>query len=120
MTPTRILLVEDNADDAELTLWALGEAGLDSVTLARDGAEALRLLLGGLGVDLVLLDLRLPLLDGLEVLGRMRSDPTLKPLRVVVLTSSENPMDMAACKALGVAAYLSKPLDVRNLLRHLG
>jgi len=120
MTRTRILLVEDNADDVELTRWALAEAGHTDVTVAPDGAEALRLLKGGLAVDLVLLDLRLPLVDGLEVLARMRSDPALKPLKVIVLTSSENPKDVAACQALGVAAYLGKPLDGAALNRHLG
>lgn len=120
MNEIPMLLVEDNADDVELTLWALRETGQTQVTVAWDGMEALKLLKGGLAVELVLLDLRLPLVDGLEVLARLRSDPALKPIKVVVLTSSENPKDMAACKALGVAAYLSKPLAKADLKPYLG
>ena len=120
MSNIRVLLVEDNRDDVELTLWALGELGLDQVAVAWDGAEALRLLKQGPLPDLVLLDLRLPLVDGLEVLARMRSDQELKAIKVIVLTSSENPMDKAACQGLGVTAYLGKPLDGAALLKHLG
>ena len=119
MNDLRVLLVEDNADDVELTLWALGEIGLTSVEVAWDGAEALRMLQAGPVPDLVLLDLRLPLVDGLEVLARLRSDQELKAIKVVVLTSSENPLDKAACQSLGVTAYLGKPLDGSALLRSL-
>ena len=119
MSEHRILLVEDNADDAELTLWALGQVGLTEVQVAWDGAEALRVLQEDPGVTLVLLDLRLPLVDGLEVLASLRSFPTLKHLKVVILTSSENPMDQAACQSLGVTAYLGKPLVGKILMRIL-
>jgi CheY-like chemotaxis protein len=119
MKAIRILLVEDNEDDVELTLWALGQVGLKDVTVAWDGAEALRVLQAGPPADLVLLDLRLPLVDGLEVLARLRSDPVLKAIQVAVLTSSENPMDIAACRSLGVTAYLGKPLDGKALLAAL-
>ena len=119
MTSIRILLVEDNADDAELTTWALAQVGLRDVAVAWDGAQALASLQAGPLPDLVLLDLKLPLVDGLEVLARMRSDPALKGIKVVVLTSSENPLDKAACRALGVTAYLGKPLSGKALLEHL-
>jgi CheY-like chemotaxis protein len=118
MTASRVLLVEDNEDDAELTLWALGQVGLKEVQVAWDGAEALAVLKAGPAPDLVLLDLRLPLVDGLEVLARLRSDPDLKGLKVIVLSSSESPLDKAACQALGVTAYLGKPLDGQALLTH--
>ena len=120
MTNLRIMLVEDNADDAELALWALGEVGLKDVQVAWDGAQALRVLQEDAGFDLVLLDLRLPLVDGLEVLARLRSSPALKHLAVVILTSSENPMDKAACQSLGVTAYLGKPLVGTSLVKALG
>jgi CheY-like chemotaxis protein len=119
MIPCRVLLVEDNEDDAELTQWALGQVGLRDVQVAWDGAEALATLKAGPAPDLVLLDLRLPLVDGLEVLARLRSDPDLKGLTVIVLSSSESPLDRAACQALGVTAYLSKPLDGKVLLTYL-
>ena len=120
MKDPRILLVEDNGDDAELTLWALGQVGMTDVQVAWDGAEALRMLQEGPSYDLVLLDLRLPLVDGLEVLARLRSSPDLKHLKVVILTSSENPKDKAACQSLGVTAYLGKPLAGKRLLSLLG
>ena len=119
MSELQILLVEDHPDDAELTLWALGKVGLHAVQTVRDGAEALRVLKEGPAVDLVLLDLRLPLVDGLEVLARMRSDQELKGIKVMVLTSSENPRDKAICQSLGVCADLGKPLDPEALLKHL-
>lgn len=120
MKNQEVLVVEDNADDLELTLWALEAVGVDreQVTVATDGREALGLLMDGPAPTLMLLDLRLPLVDGLEVLARMRSDQNLKGIKVVVLTSSENPRDQAVCQALGVAAYLGKPLD-GELLRAL-
>ena len=118
MNPLRVLLVEDNRDDAELAVWALREVGITEVAVAWDGTHALELL-GSITPDLVLLDLRLPLMDGLDVLAEIRRDPRLKHLRVIILTSSENPRDMAACQALGVTAFLSKPLDGELLLTYL-
>jgi CheY-like chemotaxis protein len=120
MKDFRVLLVEDNADDVELTLWALSEVGLKDVTVAWDGAQALTLLREGLAPGLVLLDLRLPLVDGLEVLSRLRCCPEFKAIKVVVLTSSEDPLDRASCQALGVTAYLGKPLDGKALVSRLG
>jgi two-component system response regulator len=111
MNQLRVLLVEDDSDDVELTRWSLGQIGIDQIEVAMDGAQAMDLLRNRPLPGLVLLDLRLPLVDGLEVLARLRSDPELKAIPVAVLTSSENPLDRTACLALGVAAYLSKPLD---------
>ena len=119
MKNIRVLLVEDNEDDVELTLDALGDLGMKEVAVASDGAEALELLQVLPRPDLVLLDLRLPMLDGLEVLARMRIAPDLKSIKVVVLTSSENPRDVAVCRSLGVTAYLSKPLNGEALLECL-
>ena len=120
MKDLKILVVEDDPDDAELTLWSLRAQGIEQVTLASDGSEALRLLGEGLAPQVVLLDLRLPLVDGLEVLTRMRSDQALKAIKVIVLTSSENPRDQAVCQGLGVTAYLGKPLDAKLLHALLG
>jgi CheY-like chemotaxis protein len=111
MKELRVLLVEDDSDDVELTRWSLGQIGIDQIEVALDGSQAMNRLRHRPLPGLVLLDLRLPLVDGLEVLARLRSDPELKAIPVVVLTSSENPLDRTACLALGVAAYLSKPLD---------
>ena len=119
MKDLKVLLVEDNVDDVELTLDALGELGVVQVEVACDGVEALDRLQRGPVPDLLLLDLRLPLVDGLEVLARLRSQQDLKAIKVVVLTSSESPRDMAVCKSLGVTAYLSKPLDCKQLRIYL-
>lgn len=120
MKRMRVLVVEDNADDVELTLDALEELNFAQVEVASDGAQALTLLQRGPVPDLVLLDLRLPLLDGLEVLARLRSSQALKAIKVVVLTSSESPRDMAVCQSLGVTGYLGKPLNGAALLACLG
>jgi CheY-like chemotaxis protein len=116
-----ILLVEDNADDEALSVRALKKNGvLNEVVVARDGVEATDFLFGtgtyaerGLR-DLpavVLLDLKLPRMDGLEVLRRIRSDPRTKVLPVVVLTSSIEEADLAKCYSLGANSYLRKPVD---------
>jgi len=115
-----VLLVEDNADDKELAIWVLGKIGLRSITFARDGQEAVNMLHGNgkAGVepscrpDIILLDLRLPRIDGLDVLRRIRADERTKDIKVFALTSSEDPRDVQACKELGVTAFLSKPLGM--------
>jgi two-component system response regulator len=117
-----ILLVEDNPNDLELTLHALdrGRFG-DRVDVVRDGAEALDYLFGkGAHADrdptelprVVLLDLKLPLLDGVEVLREIRADPRTSRLPVVMLTSSAEDQDLQACYALGVNSYIVKPVDI--------
>lgn len=116
-----ILVVEDNPDHLELTLLALEEQGLrDAVAVARDGVEALDYLFGQAahaGRDtrsqpvLVLLDIKLPRLSGLDVLERMRADPRTQPVPVVMLTSSGEDADIAASYRLGANSFVRKPVD---------
>lgn len=116
----RILLVEDNANDIELTLAALAENHLaNEVVVARDGSEALDYLYrrgifkmraqGNPAV--VLLDLKLPRVDGMEVLRQLKSDADLRTVPVVMLTSSREEQDLVASYNLGVNAYVVKPVD---------
>lgn len=121
----RILLVEDNERDIELTLAALDENNLaNEVVTARDGAEALDYLYGrgkfaghanGFPV-VVLLDLKMPKVDGLEVLRQMRSNETLKHVPVVMLTSSREEQDLVRSYQLGVNAYVVKPVDFQKFV----
>lgn len=122
----RILLVEDNPNDAELTLEALGEHNLaNEVTWVHDGAEALDYLFcrnayeGGACYELavILLDLKLPKVDGLEVLRAIRSDPHLKLIPVVILTSSREERDLVESYRLGVNAYVVKPVDFKEFMK---
>jgi CheY-like chemotaxis protein len=116
-----ILLVEDNPDDEALTLRALRKSNiLNEVVVAHDGVEALDYLFGAgayEGRDLsvmpqvVLLDLKLPRMDGLEVLRRMRADERTKPLPVVVLTTSSEQRDIVDSYSLGANSYIRKPVD---------
>jgi CheY-like chemotaxis protein len=128
----RILLVEDDAKDVELTLTALEEYNLaNDVVVAQDGEEALDYLYcrssfagrpdGNPAV--LLLDLKLPKLDGLEVLQQIKSDENLKMIPVVVLTSSREEKDMVTSYQLGVNAYVVKPVDFHefvNAIKELG
>lgn len=115
-----VMLIEDNRDDKELAIWVLSKIGLFDVTVARDGQEAINMLHGNTNSavgptcqpDVILLDLRLPKIDGLEVLRRIRSDERTKDINVLALTSSEDPHDIHTCQELGVTAFLSKPLKV--------
>ena len=116
-----VLLVEDNATDAELTLRALRGRGLrNHFVVAKDGAEALDFLFARgayadrnveNGPKLVMLDLRLPRVDGIEVLEKMKSDPRTKKIPVVVLTSSRQDPDIKRCYELGANSYIVKPVD---------
>jgi len=124
----RILLVEDHRRDLELTLTALEECNLaNEVTVVRDGAAALDFLRTCLesppnanarhGLPaLVLLDIKLPKLNGLEVLARMKSDPRLRKIPVVMLTSSREDPDLDRSYELGVNAYVVKPLDLQQFI----
>jgi two-component system response regulator len=128
-----ILLVEDNSDHEALTIRALKKSGLaNPVVVARDGAEALDYLFGKgahAGRDLsempqaVLLDLKLPKLDGLEVLQRMRADERTRLVPVVVLTSSDEEKDLVSSYRFGANSYIRKPVDFAEFLeatRQLG
>jgi CheY-like chemotaxis protein len=128
----RILLVEDDPNDVELTLTALEEYNLaNEVVVTRDGAEALDYLhcrgdyvaRPNENPAVLLLDLKLPKVDGLEVLQQIRSDEKLKMIPVVVLTSSHEEKDMIASYSLGVNAYVVKPVDFHefvNAVKELG
>ena len=116
-----ILLVEDNADDELLTLRALKKNNISNeVVVARNGAEALDYLFGtgvyagrnvGVMPQVVLLDLKLPKLDGLEVLRRVRADDRTKLLPIVILTSSNEEADRINGYGLGANSYVRKPVD---------
>ncbi len=133
MTPLRpILLVEDSERDAELTLEALAENHLaNEVIHALDGAQALDFLyqkgsFAGRARELplfVLLDLKLPKVDGLEVLRRIKSDPELKVVPVVMVTSSREESDLIQSYKLGVNAYVVKPVGFEQfteVVKNLG
>jgi len=128
-----ILLVEDNADDEKLTLRALKKNNIgNEVVVTRDGAEAVDYLLGtgtyeGKKLNelpqVVLLDLKLPKLDGLEVLRRLRAHERTKLLPVVILTSSNEEQDRITGYALGANSYVRKPVDFNQFMeaaRQLG
>lgn len=116
-----ILLVEDNPDDVELTLRALRKHNLaNNVQVVRDGAEALEFIFGTgayAGRDInhkprvIFLDLKLPKVDGLEVLRKVKSDERTKTIPVVVLTSSHEERDVVESYKLGVNSYITKPVD---------
>ena len=119
----RILLVEDNLEDIELTLAALEEYHLtNNITVVRDGAEALDYLYRrGQFANLdesypvvVLLDVKLPKVDGLEVLAIMKQEPQLRSIPVVMLTSSREQPDLKRAYELGVNAYVVKPVDFQR------
>ncbi len=124
----RILLAEDNQHDVELTLAALSEHHLaNEVVVVRDGAEALDYLnhrgqfanhVNGQPV-VVLLDLKMPKVDGLEVLRQMREDPALKYIPVVMITSSREEQDLVRSYQLGVNAYVVKPVDFQKFMESI-
>ena len=128
----RILMVEDDPKDAELTLTALGDHNLtNEVVVIHDGEQALDYLYRRGSFEarsnenpaVLLLDLKLPKVDGLEVLQQIKSDNTLKMIPVVVLTSSREERDMVASYKLGVNAYVVKPVDFHefvNAIKELG
>lgn len=115
MSKLHILLVEDNEDDRFLATRTIRKLPVPvHLEIARDGAEALSRLEGDLP-SLVLLDLQLPKVTGIEVLERLRTLPGTRELPVLVLSASEHPEDMARCRELGISAYLNKPLDPKEL-----
>jgi CheY-like chemotaxis protein len=128
-----ILLVEDNPQDLELALRALQKANVTNhIQVARDGAEALDFVFGEgpfagrrleNGPKVILLDLKLPKVDGLEVLQRLKGDPRTRMIPVVILTSSKEQRDVVESYRLGVNSYLVKPVNFERFseaVRDLG
>lgn len=120
-----ILLVEDNPDDEFLALRALRRQGLDKVVVARDGQEALTYLLGpgcperggGLLVPaFILLDLKLPKVNGIEVLRALRADGRTKGIPIIVISSSREESDLGCCRELDVLCCLTKPVDGKEIV----
>ncbi len=131
--PVEILLVEDNPNDVELTLHALRKHNIaNHIHVVRDGAEALEFIFGpdaGAGRPIrngprvILLDLKLPKVDGLEVLRRVKGDHRTRAIPVVVLTSSREERDMVESYELGANSYIVKPVDFQQFtdsVRQLG
>ena len=130
--PVEILVVEDNPDDLEMIIHALNSVNIiNHIVIARDGVEALDLLfcrntsisqqLTNPGV--ILLDVKLPKLDGLEVLRQIKADPTTQALPVVILTSSQEQRDIVESYKLGANSYIVKPVEFSQFLaaiKHLG
>jgi len=127
MARRTILLVEDNPDDVELTLRGLRQKHFaNEVVVVGDGAAALEYLFGtgayadrdtSVMPDLVMLDLKLPRVDGLEVLRRIRSDPRTELLPVVILTSSDERADLITGYSLGCNSYVRKPVDFNEFVQ---
>ena len=133
MEEKKILLVEDNEDDIKLTVRALKKSNiLNEVIVTRDGMEALDYLFAngayaGRNTDdvptVILLDLKLPKIDGLEVLRRLREDGKTKLIPVIILTSSNEERDLIDGYSLGANSYIRKPVDFDQFaeaVRHLG
>jgi two-component system, response regulator len=125
--PIEILLVEDNPHDAEMTMRALKKHNLaNRLAWVRDGAEALEFLFGPLAAAdpplgpqsrLILLDLKLPKVDGLTVLSRVKGDPRTQTIPVVILTSSQEESDIVRSYAAGVNSYIVKPVDFEKFTK---
>lgn len=122
--PTSILLVEDDPNDVELIQLALENYNFaNDIRVAHDGEEAIHYLIGREGEPstqplprMVLLDLKLPKINGIQVLEAIRSHPRTKNLVVIVMTSSAENQDLQACYALGVNSYIVKPLDFQQFV----
>ena len=125
-TTKMILLVEDDPDHELLTIRALKKSNIaNDIRVARDGEEAISLLLGETAIQpqVILLDLKLPKIDGLEVLRRIRTSEVTRMLPVVVLTSSDEERDVVRSYQLGVNSYIRKPVnfnDFAEATRQLG
>ena len=124
MNPVAILLVEDNADHVELTLKALKENHvLSEVHVVTSGEEAIDFLyqrgeyVNAAQPGLILLDIKLPGMNGIEFLRRIKADPKLKPIPVVVLSTSESEKDIAGCYGCGANSYIVKPIDFRQFTK---
>ena len=125
-TPIEILLVEDNPSDVALTLHAFKKHNLaNQIHVLRDGAEALEFIFGTgayaqrditSGPKVILLDLKLPLVNGLEVLRQIKADPRTQPIPVVMLTTSREERDVVESYQLGVNSYIVKPVDFEQFV----
>jgi CheY-like chemotaxis protein len=125
-----ILLIEDNSEDIDLILRALNQCNLaDKVRILKDGEEALEFLntamwscseAAVLRPKVILLDLKLPKIDGLELLHRLRSDERTRNIPVVILTSSGEDRDRIESYRLGVNSYIVKPVEFENFIRAVG
>lgn len=130
-----VLLVEDNSDDVELTLHAFNKNNFgNKIHICRDGEEALDFInqvtaenekskIPKRKINLILLDLKLPKVDGLEVLKKIKADPKTKSISVVILTSSKEQRDLVESYQLGVNSYIQKPVDFEKFIeavRQLG
>jgi two-component system, response regulator len=112
-----ILLVEDSAEDAEMTLRALRKNHLaNRVHWVKDGAEALEFVFGSQAPKLVMLDLKMPKVDGIEVLRQLKARPETRGIPVVVMTSSNEERDVAEAYRLGVNSYIVKPVGFEAFL----
>ena len=130
MNSASILLVEDNPDDVELTLRAFRKNNFSNpIFVARDGQEALDMMMGQGAYSgenapalphLILLDLKLPRLDGHEVLRALRAEPRTRLIPVIVLTSSKEEQDIAASYGLGANGYVRKPINFEDFVRAVG
>jgi len=124
LAPIDILLLEDNPQDLELALRVLGKVSpINQIKVVRDGAEAVEFLFGSAGtgpepavptLKVIILDLKVPKIDGLEVLKLLKSDARTKAIPVVVLTSSQEPRDILESFQLGVNSYVVKPVDFEH------
>ena len=122
-----ILLVEDNMDDAEMTIHALRKNNLTNKLIhVKDGEEALDFLFGtgnfigrdvNLKPSLILLDLKMPKIDGLEVLEQVKSNEATKKIPVVILTSSKEDPDVSKCYELGANSYIVKPVEFESFIK---
>ena len=116
-----ILLVEDNPRDAELTLRAFAKSNLaNNILVAHDGVEALEIVYGRTGAErprVILLDLKLPNLDGLEVLRQLKSDERTRAIPVVIVTSSNQDPDIKTAYDLGANSYVVKPVDFEAFMK---
>jgi two-component system, chemotaxis family, response regulator Rcp1 len=123
LAPFRILLVEDNLNDIEITRRALEKGQVkNELTIARDGQEAIDILFGRAKVraslpGLILLDLNLPRVDGREVLSRIKTDPELRRIPVIVLTTSTREEDVVRSYDLGVNTFISKPVRFEDFIK---
>ncbi len=129
MKEIMVLLVEDNPDDEQLTLRALRKHNLaNQIHVARSGGEALEHFFGPEGTkeptkdiipDVILLDLRMPKMDGLELLRRLKANDSTKDIPVIVLTSSDKDIDLQECFRLGANDFITKPVDFDNFAKAL-